>query len=141
MGEPLPNILPQISQERDQRLQEFRRQVEAGFDDFIDNLEVFGNTPLSPDPSMMIEGEDRSMEDLSPDEQMEVRDVVYKNLGLDTLEDIEERKYESEAPPEVNVPGKIKVTVLRTNRPGVYMHEMVFSDGALRWAIGPNTDI
>ena len=135
-----PQVPDQETGEVDPRLAEFRLRVEGGVGDFLDFVAEFGDTPLPPDPSSMMD-DPRSMEELLSDEQMVVRDVVYSALGLHGSGDIEVRRYETEAPPEARVPGKVRVTVSRTNREGIFIHEMVFPDGALRWAVGPDVDI
>lgn len=141
--------------ERDSRrkeLEAFRESFEAGFPGFLEFVEEFGDTPVPPDPfSMGID--DRTLEDLSPDELRIVRSITFAQLGIDQRNPAvaRVRNYQSRTPDMIKRPSglvipkgsPIDVEVFKTNRleQGIHLHELTFSDRALRWAVGPNQDI
>ena len=96
---------------------------------------------FAPDPSSMGLGE-TNLEGLTDEEISVVRATVFEILGVDPLgETAIHRTYQTEAPQEAAVPGKIDVKVFGTNREGTFLQEMTYQDGKQRWVVGPDTNI
>jgi len=122
------------------KLEEFRRRYEEELEELLDSG-LYDSEPLPPDPSSMGLGE-ITLEDLGSEEMDIIRDVLYERFEINpSASDVLHREYKSQAPAEATVPGEIDIKVFKTNREGTYLHEMTFRDGAVRWAVGPDSNI
>lgn len=132
----------QSNQEKEGYLEEFGERYKNGLEDFLGLLEELDSLPIPPNPSSLDMNDDRDFEDLEPDELQKVKSILYKRLevGENKIKS-PIRNYESQASPEAKVPGMIKVSVLKTNMENVVLQEMIFSDGATRWVVGPDINI
>lgn len=125
------------SPEREKYLEEFGERYKNGLEEFLESIEIIGSG--TPNPGSLDMGDDRDFEELEGDELEKMKDILYKALGIES--DSEVRKYESEADAKAQVPGKIEVRVLATNIEDIVLQEMTFTDGAVRWMIGPDQNI
>jgi hypothetical protein len=130
--------------EEEQRLRNFEYEFTKGLADLLELLELRPEQPLAPDPFSM-GFDERTLEELNPDELGIVRRSLFYNLGIDTnkLEKFLVRQYSTPAPEDAKVPGEIKVDVYRTNKEvdGIFLQELTFTDDEKRWVIGPDVDI
>lgn len=128
--------------ERGEYLENFSGKYKKGLEELLEHLETFGPSPVPPDPSSLDMDDERTLEELEIDELQRVESVLCKTLGVDIQNpDFEVRRYNSFARMEAKVPGKIEVRVLKTNRERVFLQEMTFLDGEVRWVVGGDTNI
>ena len=106
-------------------------------------LEAEPEDPIPPNPSSMGAGDERTLEELSPEELEAAEVILFERFGVNrnAKEARLVRNYESFAPEEATLPGRIKVSVYRTKEEGVFLQELTFLDNAKRWVLGPNKDI
>lgn len=123
-------------------LEAFKEKFKVGFLEFLDFMEQFGDIPMPPDPSSMDMDDPRTLEELSLKEIAQARVVIFEELGIDpTRGSFELRSYKTIPPEDAVSPGEIDVHVLKTNREGVVLQELVFQDRVVRWLLGPDQDI
>ena len=130
--------------EKEQSLRTFEYEFTRGLADVLELLELMPEQPLAPDPCSM-GFDERTLEELDPDELAVVRGVLFSNLGVDPekLDEAIVRQYNTPAPENAKVPGEIKVDVYKTNKEeeGIVLQELTFADGEKRWVVGPDVDI
>ena len=102
------------------------------------------NTHIPPNPFDFGIGDDRIVDNLSPEEVEILRKIVFNELGVEEGNpDYVQRHYVSKGSPESPAPGDIKVTVFRTNREsdGLFLQELTFPDGQKRLVVGVDKNI
>lgn len=125
-----------------EELETYESRYRAGLQNFLLFLEDFADIPRVPDPSAIDMGDERTFEELSEGEMKVIKQALYEEFAIDPIkQDTVVRTYQTEAPSEATVPGPIKATVFKTNRKGVFLQELVYSDNAVRYAAGPDMDI
>lgn len=130
-------------EEKRENLEAFREKFKAGLEETLELAEMFQETlPIDP-YSMGIE--ERTFEELSPEEKIIARQVIFSELGLNA-ENLGEsilREYITTASEDATAPGKIKVSVFKIGgeNEGIFLQELTFSDGEKRWVVGPDQNI
>lgn len=124
--------------ETDHSREVFREEFRRNFIDFLDLAKIVGE-PMSPD-HLTMDLFERGWDDLTEDEKLEVREVIYGELGLlaDRLDQYRVRDYVTHTGPDADVQGKIKVSVYKTNKEGIFLQELTYEDGKKSWLVGPN---
>ena len=126
--------------ENESPIEEFRRRYSEELIKLLD-AGLCDDEPLPPDPSSMGLGE-TNLEELTDEEILIVRETVFATLGVNPIDERAiHRIYQTEAPQEAVVPGKIDVKVFVTNRESTFLQEMTYQDGKQRWVVGPDNNI
>lgn len=116
----------------------FKENLERVFDEYLGLVEI-SDFPLAVDPfSMGID--ERTIDEITPEERNLVWQVICQKLGIETFFATSTgfvREYNSKT--EQNE--EIEVTVISTKRKGIFLHILSYTDGEVRWALGPNVNI
>lgn len=121
-------------QEGDKELQAFGEKMHEGIQDMLMFLEAAPEIPRPVDPASM--GiDDRTVEELSPQEKAKLREVLLQSVGLEetVLDQVTHREYTTSE--------SIQVTVYHTDLDDIYLQELNFPDGETRFMLGPDMNI
>lgn len=126
---------------RENEIALLKERVKVGIGDLLSFLEACPGETYPIDPESLSIG--KSAEELDPEEKKAVEEVILAEFGLTKgkLEKEKIREYESQASEDATVPGKIRIEVFETNKEGVYLQKLTFSDGEIRWVAGADTKI
>lgn len=127
----------------DKELEAFGEKIQEGIQDMLMFLSVAPEIPRPVDPASMGIDE-RTMEELSPQEKAKIREVLLQSIGLNEsiLEKARLREYTtstSEGTTSTSEP--IQVVVYQTDLADVYLQQLNFTDGEVRFMLGPDLNI
>lgn len=125
-----------------EHLEAFRGNFEQGIDEMLEMADFLFDRPKPLDPYSM-GFDDRTIDELTDQEKLIAREVIYQKLGIASgeLGETSVRSYSTEAAENSKTPGEIKVAVFITNTPDIYLQELTYHNGDQSWVIGPNQDI
>lgn len=140
---------PQLSPE----LLAFKKKYTEALINFADIAADYAVVPMSPDPLSIVEvdiddmeheegeeiDEEPTFDQLSDDELRIVKQALWEVFEINGADpETLQRTYVTEAPNDADFPGPINVSVLKTNREDVYLHELTYTGNPqVRWMIGP----
>lgn len=118
---------------------DFRENFEGAFEDYLE-LVAISDFPLAVDPfSMGID--ERTIDEITPDERQIVWQTVCNELGVSPVCVMMEKHFVRSYDTKTEQGEKIGVTVISTQREGIFLHILTYTDGEVRWMLGPNVNI
>lgn len=126
--------------ERSESLHNFEATYRTGFLEFLEVASII-DTPMPLDPQSLAIS-DQSYEELDSDYKRIMEEVILGAFGVTrtTLAQYREREYMTPVPNGGEIAEQIHIIVYRTNRENVFLQELRFADGEVRFVAGPNQD-
>lgn len=125
-------------EQSDPELIQFKDRLTTSLQDVLDFFPGDDFLVLQP-INLDVEGDTRSLEELSTEERLALGNIITETLKID-LENQESiiDTYEFEGPlREDETPSTVKVSVYVTNREELFLHKIIYENGDIVYAVGP----